>query len=58
MMMQHHPLELVDLALHELQAAGIEPIEWGAHLYRRMNVPTIVQVSLGFMIIGQLNPFS
>ncbi|KZP34350.1 hypothetical protein FIBSPDRAFT_942488 [Athelia psychrophila] len=36
------PEELVDMALHRLQVAGFEPIEWRAPLYRRMGVPVIL----------------
>ncbi|KZP04084.1 hypothetical protein FIBSPDRAFT_968445 [Athelia psychrophila] len=36
------PEERVDMALHRLQVAGFEPIEWGTPLYRRMGVPVIL----------------
>jgi hypothetical protein len=36
------PEELVDMALHRLQVAGFELIEWRAPLYRRMGVPVIL----------------
>jgi len=35
------PEVLVDLALHTLQAKGLQLIEWGSELYRRMHVPVI-----------------
>ena len=38
------PEELVDVALHQLQVAGFELIEWRAPLYRRMCVPVILMV--------------
>ena len=38
------PEELVDVALHKLQVAGFELIEWRTPLYRRMCVPVILMV--------------
>ncbi|KAL4250063.1 hypothetical protein ABKN59_004914 [Abortiporus biennis] len=37
------PAEVVDRALHALQQAGVQLIEWRALLYKRMNVPVIVK---------------
>ncbi|OCH91387.1 hypothetical protein OBBRIDRAFT_728815 [Obba rivulosa] len=37
------PEELVDRALHTLQQAGMELIEWKSLLYRRMGVPVIIK---------------
>jgi hypothetical protein len=36
--------ELVDIALTRLQCACIQVVEWGALLFRRMNVPIVVKV--------------
>lgn len=40
-----HPAEVVDMALHALQSAGFQLIEWRALLYRRMKVPILIKVS-------------
>ncbi|GBE90121.1 hypothetical protein SCP_1801450 [Sparassis crispa] len=37
------PEELVDHALHTLQDAGVELIEWRSLLYRRMGVPVLIK---------------
>ncbi|KAI0826572.1 hypothetical protein BC628DRAFT_1320151 [Trametes gibbosa] len=37
------PEELVDKALHALQEAGVQLIEWKSLLYRRMGVPVIIK---------------
>jgi hypothetical protein len=34
--------ELVDIALTRLQCACIQEVEWGALLFKRMNVPILV----------------
>jgi hypothetical protein len=39
------PEEILDTALQKMQSEGIEPVEWHALLFRRMNVPRIVSVS-------------
>lgn len=46
--LDYEPAEAVDIALRRLQKAGVELIEWGALLHRRMKVPVIVRVSLLF----------
>jgi len=38
------PELLVDVALTRLSHVGVQLIEWGATLYRRMNVPVIPKV--------------
>jgi hypothetical protein len=38
------PAEVVDIALSALRDAGIELIEWGALLQRRMSVPVFINV--------------
>jgi len=43
--LDHEPAEVVDIALQNLQKAGVELIEWRALLCRRMNVPVILKVS-------------
>ncbi|KAI0636215.1 hypothetical protein C8Q77DRAFT_1052473 [Trametes polyzona] len=40
---QVSPEELVDRALHALQTAGIQLIEWKSLLYRRMGVPVFIK---------------
>jgi hypothetical protein len=40
------PEELLDIAVEKLQRASIRLVEWRTLLYRRMNVPRIVTVSL------------
>jgi hypothetical protein len=42
---EHSPEELVDIALSELQAAGIQLIEWRALVNRRMDVPIVIRAS-------------
>jgi hypothetical protein len=44
--LNHEPEEVVDLALEKLQEAGIMLVEWHSLLYRRMNVPLVIRVSL------------
>ncbi|KAF9530516.1 hypothetical protein CPB83DRAFT_850459 [Crepidotus variabilis] len=41
--LNHEPVEVVDMALERLQKAGVELIEWRAQLYRRMQVPIVVR---------------
>ncbi|KAF8802085.1 hypothetical protein BYT27DRAFT_7113209 [Phlegmacium glaucopus] len=41
--LDNHPAEVVDEALHTLQGAGFRLIEWRALLYRRMKVPILVK---------------
>lgn len=36
--------ELVDIALTRLQSAGVQLVEWGGLLFRRMHVPIIIRV--------------
>lgn len=43
--LDNHPAEVVDMALHALQSAGFQLIEWRALLYRRMKVPILIKVS-------------
>ena len=43
--LDNHSSEVVDMALHALQSAGFQLIEWRALLYRRMKVPILVKVS-------------
>lgn len=43
------PEQLVDKALHALEKAGVQLIEWKSLLYRRMGVPVILKVH-GFNI--------
>lgn len=38
------PEQVLDIALHKLQSAGIQLVEWGGLLHSRMNVPRIVSV--------------
>lgn len=40
------PEELVDRALHRLQSSGVQLIEWGAELQRRLGVPVMLKVRL------------
>jgi len=40
------PSAVVDLALYRLQKAGVALIEWRSLLYRRMNVPFVIKVSV------------
>jgi hypothetical protein len=40
------PEEMLDIALEKMQSVGINLVEWRTLLYRRMNVPRIVSVSL------------
>ena len=42
----HDPMELVDMALHQLQSGGVQPVEWRSRLYRRMGVPVINMVCI------------
>ncbi|KAJ3503261.1 hypothetical protein NLJ89_g8510 [Agrocybe chaxingu] len=41
--LDNSPAWVVDAALHALQQAGIEPVEWGSLLYNRMHVPTLIK---------------
>ena len=61
--LHYEPAEIVDIALPALQNAGIELIEWGALLQRRMSVPVFVNVyflilfcSLIFLSLTSLFP--
>lgn len=42
------PSGVVEIALHSLQCAGIELIEWGVLRYLRMDVPLVLRVCFLF----------
>lgn len=42
--LENDPIEVLDLALSRLQAAGVKLIEWRDLVYRRMNVPASIKV--------------
>ena len=52
--LDNHPAEVVDIALHALQSGGFQLIEWRALLYRRMKVPILIKVSICPYIIEVL----